>query len=386
MPDFSRLDAYLDREALDAYLVDADATDSNQRYLSGFDGPDPFRTLYRPAGVSILIKSLEYGRAKVDSDADDVRRPVDYGAQPYADAEAEFDALAAFLTEFDVESVGVSLRFPVGTADALRTRDVVVQADYDDVLAATRAVKTDSEIEEIRAAQHANEAALGAAEAAIADADVDGDRLVTEDGNPLTAEAVKVVIEKTLLERGYALDEMVVAGGEQGAAPHNRGSGPLPAHEPIVIDVFPRSKATRYHADMTRTVVRGAASEAVRERFEATKRALDAALAAIEPGVTGETVHDTVCDVFETAGYPTLRSDETTETGFIHSTGHGVGLDAHELPRVGPGGEELEPGHVVAIEPGLYDPRHGGMRLEDLVVVTDDGYENLTDHPYDLAL
>ncbi|MFB6360033.1 MAG: M24 family metallopeptidase [Halobacteriales archaeon] len=385
MQSYGRLDDYLDAEGLDGYLIDADGTNADQRYLSGYDAPDPYRTLYRSDGISLFVKSLEYGRAKTDSDGDAVRRPTEYGVEAYADRDADHDALAAFLEEFDAEAVGVPDRFPAGTADALRERGVTVEPDAEGVVADIRAVKSEDEIDEIRAAQRANESAMEAAQALIADATIDGDQLV-HDGEVLTSERVKTVIERELLEHGYALDETIVAGGAQGADPHNRGSGPLPAHTPIVIDVFPRSKATRYHADMTRTFVRGTASEEVRERFELTKEALEAALAAIEPGVTGEAVHNEVCDVYEAAGHPTLRSDESTETGFFHSTGHGVGLEIHEGPRVGPGGVELEAGHVVTIEPGLYNPEPGGMRLEDLVVVREAGYENLTEYPFTLEL
>ena len=113
---------------------------------------------------------------------------------------------------------------------------------------------------------------------------------------------------------------------------------------------------------------------------------MDAAFDALEPGATGEDVHDAVCDVYEDAGQPTLRSDDRAETGFIHSTGHGVGLDVHELPRLSPSGGELKPGHVVTIEPGLYDPAVGGIRIEDLAVVTEDGYENLTEYAVTLVV
>jgi Xaa-Pro aminopeptidase len=385
MPSYGRLDDYLAAEGLDGYLIDADGANADQRYLSGYDAPDPYRTLYRPEGISLLVKSLEYGRAKTDSDGDAVRRPPDYGVEAYADRDADHDALAAFLEEFDADTVAVPDRFPAGTADALRERGVTVEPDAEGVVAEIRAVKSEAEIDEIQAAQRANESAMEAAQTLIADATIDDDQLV-HDGEVLTSKRVKAVIERELLDHGYALDETIVAGGAQGADPHNRGSGPLPAHTPIVIDVFPRSRATRYHADMTRTFVRGTASEEVRERFELTREALEAALAAIEPGVTGEAVHNAVCDVYENAGHPTLRSDQSTETGFFHSTGHGVGLEIHEGPRVGPGGAELEPGHVVTIEPGLYNPEPGGMRLEDLVVVRKDGYENLTEYPYTLEL
>jgi Xaa-Pro aminopeptidase len=158
------------------------------------------------------------------------------------------------------------------------------------------------------------------------------------------------------------------------------------AGESIIVDIFPRHKASRYHGDMTRTLCVGDPGEELAEWYQLTRRAYEAALETVEPGVTGGEVHDAACDVYEAAGIATLRTDESAETGFIHSTGHGVGLDVHELPSVGPGGEELEPGHVITIEPGLYDPAVGGVRLEDLVVVTQDGYENLTEYPMQLTL
>lgn len=380
-----RLDTFLDREGLDGYLLDAAAEEADQRYLSGYDAPDPYQTLYRPEGTSLLVEGLEYGRARRESAADAVRRPTDYGAPSYADRDDHLDALVAFLEEFDTRAVAVPPRFPVSTADGLRDRGVTVQLEEEGVVTGVRAVKTEEELAEIRAAQRANETALEAAEAVLSAATVDGDRLVHDD-ETLTAERVKRVIERALLEEGYALDETIVAGGAQGADPHDRGSGPLPAHAPVVIDIFPRSKSSHYHADMTRTVVRGEPSDAVRERFAVTDDARRAALEAVEPGVTGERVHEAACDVFEAAGYPTLRSDPTAENGFIHATGHGVGLDIHEQPRIGPGGGELEPGHVITIEPGLYHPEHGGMRLEDLVIVTDDGHENLTTYPIELVV
>jgi Xaa-Pro aminopeptidase len=293
--------------------------------------------------------------------------------------------VAAFLEEAGVDAVAAPKRFPLETADGLRERGVTVEPDADDTITTIRARKTDAEIEYVRAAQRANEAALSAAEDRLAAAEpVDG--TLHHSGEALTAERVKEEIEIALLREGCALEETIVAGGAQGAGPHERGSGPLPADEPIVIDVFPRDTETKYHADMTRTFVVGTASEAVRRRHERTVEAMAAATEAVEPGVTGEAVHDAACDVYEAAGYETLRSNPETDTGFIHSTGHGVGLDVHEQPSVAPGGEELEPGHVITIEPGLYDPAVGGIRVEDLVVVTGDGYENLTTYHTDLVV
>jgi len=387
--DTEPLDAYLDRTGHDGYLIDADSEDADQRYLSGYDAPDPFLTLYTPDELWLLVSGLEYGRARKESNADVVRRYADYDFQALREEhgtdEARRRMVAALLSEASVDSVAAPKRFPLETADGLRERGADVEPDPEDTITTTRAIKTDAEVEHVRAAQRANETALAAAEDLLADAERADGKLHYGD-EVLTAERVKEEIEVALLREGCALEETIVAGGEQGADPHERGSGPLPADEPIVIDVFPRDKETKYHADMTRTFVVGEAVAEVRRRHELTIEAMDAAIDAVEPGATGEAVHDAACDVYEAAGYETLRSNPEADTGFIHSTGHGVGLDVHELPSVAPGGEELEPGHVITIEPGLYDPGVGGMRVEDLVVVTEDGAENLTGYHKELVV
>ncbi|WP_049982504.1 Xaa-Pro peptidase family protein [Halorubrum sp. BV1] len=399
----TRLDARLADLDTDGYLLDADQDDANQLYLSGFTGPDPFLTLYADGNVHLLVSGLEYGRARSESAADTVERHADYDYE-YGGREARLDMYAAFVRDKGVESVSMPSRAPLGTADALRERGIDVAVDGDDRLGDVRAVKTDDEIAAIREAQRANEAAMRAAEDLLAAADVagggngsvgsDGARdaadvdpgTLLHEGEPLTSERVAEEIEVTLLRHGCALDETIVAGGAQAADPHDRGSGPLRANEAIIVDIFPRSKATKYNADMTRTFCVGEPPAALREWYDLTERALSAALDAVEPGVTGEDVHAAACEVYEAAGEPTFRTDPETETGFIHSTGHGIGLDVHESPRLASGGDELEPGHVITVEPGLYDPDVGGVRIEDLVVVTEDGYENCTDYPVEFVV
>jgi Xaa-Pro aminopeptidase len=382
-PDLSDLDAFLTDADTDGYLIDADSSDSDQRYLAGFDAPDSFFTLYT-GDTHLLVSGLEYGRATKESRADSVSRYSDYDYQ-YGSSEERYRMLADFLADHDVSSLSVPARFPLATADGLRERDIRVEAETDGVLTEIRAVKTDEEIENIREAQRANENAMERAEELLREADVEGD-VLQYDGEALTSERVRREIEIELLEHDHALDETIVACGADAADPHNRGSGPLEANETIVIDIFPRSKETKYHADMTRTFSVGEPSETAREWYDLTAKAKDAALDAIEPGATGEDVHDAVCEVYEEASLPTLRDDPSTETGFIHSTGHGIGLAVHELPRLAPGGAELEPGHVITVEPGLYDPDVGGIRIEDLVVVTESGYENLTGYSEEFVL
>lgn len=403
--DLEPLRSVLEAEGIDGYLIDADGSDSDQRYVSDFTAPDPYQTLVTTApnvqssgsdgtsepdeiggrhGVHLLVSGLEYGRAHADATVDSITRRADFDYRErvaeYGPQEGTVRTIAAFLEAHDVESVAVPPGFPTGTADGLREQGISVTVESDGIVETEiRARKSEWEVEQIQSTQRANERAMAVAEEMIATADVE-DGVLVYDGDPLTSERVTTEIEITLLRNGCALDETIVACGADGADPHDRGSGPLEADELIVIDIFPRDKETGYFGDMTRTFLRGVPSEEQRRRYDVTQRAYEAALEAVEAGVMGAAVHDVACDVIEDAGYETLRSDPTTETGYIHNTGHGVGLDIHEQPTVSPSGGELEPGHVVSIEPGIYDPAVGGVRIEDLVVVTEDGHRNLNEY------
>ena len=386
--DTSSLDEYLAEEGLDGYAVYADGDDSTQRYLSGFDAPDPFFTVYTPEGTALLVSGLEYGRASKEARGA-VDRTADYDYQSLREEHEPQVALAklqaAFLDAHGVDAVAVPEGFPVGAADGLREEGIALAIDSAGVVDDIRAVKTDEEIEHVREATLANERAMQACEELLDAAEIRNGVLYHED-EPLTSERVRTEIEVTLLEHGCALDETIVACGVDAADPHDRGNGPLEAGQPIIVDIFPQDKETGYHSDMTRTFVKGEASETIAEWYELSRQAKAAAFDALEPGATGADVHAAASEVYEDAGYPTLRQEPSTETGYIHSTGHGVGLDVHEAPSLSPRGETLKPGHVVTIEPGLYDPDHGGVRIEDIAVVTADGYENLTDYPERLEL
>jgi len=388
-PDLSALDAYLDERGADGYLIDADSETSDIYYLSGFDAPDPFVTLYDGEVHLLFSRGLEYARAKKKARAATVERDVDFDydalAEEYGHREAGDRVLARFLDARGVDSVATPPRFPLRTADGLREQGVTVAPDDDGTVTEIRATKTDEEIDHVRAAQRANEAAMDRAETLLGGATV-VDGILHHGGEVLTSERVKGAIEVELLRHGCGLDDTIVACGADAADPHDRGSGALAAGEPIIVDIFPRSKTTKYHADMTRTFARGDPGETVREWYDLTLDAQRAALDAVEPGATGDEVHAAASGVYEDAGLPTLGTDPTTETGFIHSTGHGVGLDVHESPTIGPNGGALRPGHVITVEPGLYDSDVGGIRIEDFVVVTDDGCENLTDYPKELLV
>ncbi len=249
-----------------------------------------------------------------------------------------------------------------------------------------RAVKTPRETAAIARSQRAAVAAMRAAIACLRAASISSDGWLRKDGQPLTSETVKRVIESVLLERGCTAEGTIVPAGSKGARPHDEGSGPLRAHVPIVIDIFPRDKRTGYWGDITRTVVRGTASPAVRRMYRAVRDAQKLALSMLRPGVESRAVQCAVEEFFREAGFETRLSPPGRERGFIHSVGHGVGLDIHESPGLRNEPGRLVAGNVVTVEPGLYIPGLGGVRIEDTVVVVPGGYKILASFPKKLEL
>jgi len=187
------------------------------------------------------------------------------------------------------------------------------------------------------------------------------------------------------LHQDCQADEIIVAGGDQGADPHERGHGPLRAGETIILDIFPRHKQSGYWGDLTRTVIKGKPAAAQRKLYQAVKQAQEGALQQVRAGVTGAEIHDGVCRTFEALGFKTGERNGIHQ-GFIHSTGHGVGLEIHEAPSISPAGGPLEAGQVITIEPGLYYPGLGAVRIEDTGVVTETGIQLLASCPKVFAL
>jgi Xaa-Pro aminopeptidase len=284
-----------------------------------------------------------------------------------------------------VERATVPESFPLGHADHLRANGIELTIDRD-LFDNRRRSKNETELRGIRNAQKACEAALDASRELLRRAQANGGGLEV-DGEPLTCERIKRVIEGVFAEHDVEGSDMVVSHGAQTAVGHNTGSGQIAPNEPIVFDLFPRDKATGCYSDMTRTYVVGEPTDEVKEWHTLVKEALDTSTAGMKPGANGRRLFEQACEIFEGAGYKTQLNKESGEVlldGFFHALGHGVGLEVHELPTMGRVGQDLAPGDVVTVEPGLYRTGYGGLRLEDLVLVTDDGYEVITNYPYDL--
>jgi Xaa-Pro aminopeptidase len=285
-----------------------------------------------------------------------------------------------------IEQATVPGTFPLLLADKLRAKGVELVPDQD-FFVERRRVKSDAELAGIRRAQAAAEAGMTAARDLLRRAGQNGKGLEV-DGEPLTSERIRAAISQAFLAHGASGDEFVVSHGPQSAIGHHAGAGQIEPGEPVMIDLWPRDNESACCADMTRTYVVGDVPAELAEWHRLCKEALDRAVGDVRPGVTGKSVYDGSCEIFEAAGYPTQRTKragETLDEGFFHSLGHAVGLEVHELPVLGMVGHEtLLPGEVFAVEPGLYRPGFGGCRLEDLVVVTETGAEKLTSFPYDL--
>lgn len=365
-------------------------------HLTRFLAPDAFITLEHAGEIVMLTNSLEQGRAEKESRASRVRNVDELGqrelsAQGVFGDDATATIIERLLREQGLTSCSVPRYFPMALADRLRAKGLTldVAADLDE----RRRTKRPDEIEALEAAQRATEDGWEAGVAALRRAEIRADGLLVLDGEVFTAERLRAIVESALLERGCIAESTIIAPGTQAADPHQIGTGPLRARVPIVMDIFPQDKRSRYYADMTRTVSRGEPSPEILRMYDVVKRAQDAGMAALRPGVTGREVHELVEDIIFDAGYDTLRDghkrrpDDPVVRGFIHGTGHGVGLEIHEAPSIGRSGTTpLRAGDVVTVEPGIYDPAIGGVRLEDMLVITEEGSRDLTRAPRQLVI
>jgi Xaa-Pro aminopeptidase len=365
-------------------------------HVTRFLAPDPIIALEQDGEVVIVANSLEEGRARKESRAREVFNIDDFGAKEIsttATSREELDAevIKRFLASRGALRVAVGAYFPLGMAERLRGAGIEIVVDRE--LSERRRAKRPDEVAALEATQRATEDAWAKGVAAVERATARKDGTLELDGQPFTAERLRGIIESRLLELGCVSEGAIIAPGKQAADPHMIGSGPLRAGEAIVMDIFPQSKATRYFADMTRTISKGEPPAEIGKMYEITRRAQDAGIKALRPGITGREVHELVEDLIFEAGYDTLRPGQQRSRnggpprGFIHGTGHGVGLEIHELPTVGRAGTTpLALGDVVTVEPGIYLPELGGVRLEDMLVITETGSRNLTRAPRQLVV
>ncbi len=352
---------------------------------------DPAALVELTDGPSILIlRDIEMGRARQNARVDRVACPADFAPETGLSGDRETataQAAAECLRRHEVKHVVADRTLPFIFAHEIF--QVGVTVDYDPEMGvSSRRSKDAQEIEHLRKAQQTTEEVMRMACETVARATARDDGVLTVDGSPLTSERLRGIVDIWLLQHGFSNPECIVAGGVQGADCHESGSGELRTEQPVIVDIFPRDRKTLYNGDCTRTVVHGRISEQLEKMRTAVAAAKAAGIAAIRPGVTGESVHAATTAAITAHGYDLgLPPDGAADTfcSMPHGTGHGVGLDVHEPPLRDWGGPELGVGDAGTVEPGLYTKSLGGVRLEDIVVVTEDGCENLNRLPEGLA-
>jgi Xaa-Pro aminopeptidase len=366
-----------------ARVIIADSEkNANLYYATRFLAPDPFIFVQADGHRVLVMSDLELDRAKAQARVDEVLSYTKMSRQlkPQGhERPALLDIVDEVLKGYSVKEIEVPADFSVQHADGLRKRGYTVQPKPEPFFP-QRAIKSQEEVEWLTQSLRTTEEALACAVELIRNSDAKPDGTLWIGGKPLTAELVRKAMHLIMMEHDCVAQHTIVACGIQAVDPHNEGSGPLRANEPIVIDVFPQHAASRYFADITRTVVKGRASEKVTRMFNAVKEGQEIAYRMIKDGVDGAAVHNTILQSFESRGFATGEQDGRMQ-GFFHGTGHGVGLEIHEPPRISPQADTLKAGMVVTVEPGLYYLDAGGMRLEDMVVVTKDGCKILTEAP-----
>jgi len=358
------------KSGADAYVIYASSRDTDMKYLTHFTTSDPFVFFKKPGEPGVIIVSqMETGRASREATATVMTRTQAGLPEIMKTEKDSYRATAKMIAGQVGKKILVPPNFPIALANAMSEYCTVVVDGG--TIQSMRAKKSKIELILMNNVQKVTEKAMDRAISLIRSSSVKKGILYL-DQKPLTSEKVKFSMHSLLLEHGCSAVDTIVSCGKDTAIPHMSGSGPLKSDEPIVIDLFPVDEKSGYYADMTRTVVKGEPSKDIREMYDALREAKKLGISRVKAGVSGADIHQAVVDFFNERGY------ETDTRGFIHNLGHGVGLQVHELPTIGPAGKALESRNVITIEPGLYYPGIGGVRLEDIGAVTARGFNNFT--------
>ena len=368
----------------DARLIySASESDANMLWATRFFAPDPFIFIEKRGKRILVMSDLEIDRAKDQSSVDKVLSYTEFVRRVQSkgtSAPVLADVLLEIFRDIKVSSVTVPSTFPLGLADQLRQKRLRVVAQPDPFWT-EREIKTKNEVRDITDSLRAAERGIEAGIEAVRKTRIGKDGYLYLDGTQLTSEILKRVINTTIMSLGFVPSHSIVASGDQCVDPHNEGSGLIRAHSSIIMDIFPRSQRTGFFGDITRTVVRGKASERLKHAYRCVQEGQEIGFRRIRDGVNAYNIHMEILDYFKTEGFETGLKDGRMQ-GFFHGTGHGLGLDIHEAPGINARhATRLRKGHVVTVEPGLYYTGMGGVRLEDVVLVSKSGCANLVKIP-----
>lgn len=364
-------------------IYSASESDANMLWATRFFAPDPFIFIVKRGKRYLVMNDLEIDRAKSQAHADKVMAYSGYQRRCQQSG-TPFPTVAQVILEIfedlHIGSIAVPSGFPLGLADQLRKGRIRVEPQPDPFWP-DREFKTDDEIRFIRDSLRAAESGMHAGIEAVRRTVIRKDGYLYLDGTRFTSEILKRIINTEIMARGYVPSHTIAASGEQCVDPHNQGSGPIRANTSIIMDIFPRSQKTGYFGDITRTVVRGRASERLKHAYHCVAHAQEIGFHRIRAGASAYDIHNEILNYFATAGFASGLQNGRMQ-GFFHGTGHGLGLDIHEAPSFGQRSRNaLADRNVVTVEPGLYYEKMGGVRLEDVVVVTGTGCKNLVKIP-----
>jgi Xaa-Pro aminopeptidase len=361
-------------------LIPGGEGDADFTYATGFAVETGLYLRFGDKDDVLVVSPLEIERARAQSNTAKTLELDEAGFEDHGPFVSYARLAAKLLRERSAEQARVSARLQAGYLEELRATGLEIEVDRD-LFRIERRHKSQDEAAFIHAAQRAAEEAVVEVVSQLAQADI-RDGILWLDDNPLTSERLYARASLLLGEKGFTCPDMIIAGSPECAMPHFRGEGPIRAGSPVIIDIFPSSRKTHYHGDLTRTVVVGDIPDEVRRMHAAALQALDAGIESIRVGASGREVHENVCQVLVDRGYgTTTKGFEGPEdvAKMNHSTGHGVGLEVHEEPSLrGPDENVLLEGDVVTVEPGLYLLGFGGVRVEDTGMVTKDGFKNFT--------
>ncbi len=371
----------MNKDKRNILMIAASEADANLYYVTSFMAPDPFIFMQIQGRRHLLMSDLEVDRARSQATVDHVHSTSKLGAQfreKHGTRAGYLDLVEAFAAGQGVKDFIVPGNFPVEYADGLRRRGLEISTAPEPFFE-SRTVKTKKEVAAITKALRFTEAAVKRAIETMRKSVIRRGKLYL-DGSPLRSEDIKKIINVSLMENNCIASHSIVACGIDCVDPHNQGSGPLYANQSIIMDIFPRDSDTRYFADLSRTVVRGKASPKLKKMFNAVLEGQKIAFRQIRDGADGSKIHADIQKYFEGLGFKTGVMNGRMQ-GFFHGTGHGLGLEIHEPPRISAGKDILKAGQIVTVEPGLYYEDAGGIRIEDDVLVTKTGCVNLAKAP-----
>jgi Xaa-Pro aminopeptidase len=367
-------------------MVSASEGDSNMLYATGIFVPDPFIFFAHKNTKYAVMSDLEIDRARKQARVDRVlslslyqRRLRKLGKTP-----TTVDILDLLFRERGIRSLMVPANFSALLSDQLRAKGFSVQIKRDPFFA-QREIKNAREVRRIADSLRVARLGLEAGIRLLKRSKIGRDGYLYVNGAKVTSEMLKTAVNTTIMAQGWVPSHTIISSGNQCVDPHHEGTGPVKAHTSVIFDIFPRSQKDGYFGDLSRTVVRGRASERLKKIYATVQEGQQIGFDLIREGVNGKEVHDKILALFAARGFPTGKIGGRMQ-GFFHGTGHGLGLDIHEPPRIAPVDSTLRSGHVVTVEPGLYYLGVGGVRLEDVVVVKPGGNRNLTDCPQFLEI